>query len=161
MPDLDLGHMVGEGFLEAPADRFMLDFGAYAQIVSDGKVFGGLPGRSLDSLSTTDSRRGPDDLLSVLETLAAGADAQYDGAEEVRGTSCHKFSVRRDTVSALTVWVDGDYVRRIRISEAAAGEPEREQVTLAVTKELTTDLWDFGVSLQDLDWARLPGRAPG
>jgi hypothetical protein len=52
MPALDLGHMVAEGFLEAPADRYMLDFGAYAQIVADGKVFGGLPGRSLDSLRT-------------------------------------------------------------------------------------------------------------
>jgi len=160
MPDLDLGHMVAEGFLEAPADRYMLDFGAYAQIVADGKVFGGLPGRSLDSLRTT-GERGPDELLSVLETLAAGAEAQYDGAEEVRGTSCHLFSVRRDTVSALTVWVDGDYVRRIRITDRAARKPGREQVGLAVTKELTTDLWDFGVSLQDLDWARLPGRAPG
>jgi hypothetical protein len=71
----------------------MLDFGAYAQIVADGKMFSGLPGRSLDSLRTNE-RRGPDDLLSVLEKLAVGADAQYDGAEEVRGTSCHKFSVR-------------------------------------------------------------------
>jgi hypothetical protein len=34
MPDLDLGHMVAEGFLEAPADRYVLDFGAYAQIVA-------------------------------------------------------------------------------------------------------------------------------
>jgi hypothetical protein len=159
MPDLDLGHMVGQGFIEAPADRYMLDFGAYAQIVADGKVFGGLPGRSLDSLRTNE-RRGPDDLLSVLEKLVVGTNAQYVGAEEVRGTSCHKFSVRRDSMPALTVWVDGEHVRRIRTTDRAARKVGREQVTLAVTKELTTDLLDFGVSLQDLDWTRLPGRAP-
>jgi hypothetical protein len=133
MPDLDLGHMVAEGFLEAPADRYMLDFGAYAQIVADGKVFGGLPGRPLDSLRT-DERRGPDDLLSVLEKLAVGADAQS-------GSTANTFAA------------SGPPIARHR----KAG---REQVTLAVTKEQTTDLWDFGVSLQDLDWARLPGRAP-
>jgi hypothetical protein len=99
-------------------------------------------------------------LLSVLEKLAVGAEAQYVGAEEVHGTSCHKFSVRRDSMPALTVWVDGEYVRRIRTTDRAARKVGREQVTLAVTKELTTDLLDLGVSLQDLDCARLPGRAP-
>jgi hypothetical protein len=29
-------------------------------------------------------------------------------------------------------------------------------VKLSVTKERTTELWDFGVSLEDLDWTRLP-----
>jgi hypothetical protein len=69
--------------------------------------------------------------------------------------------VRRDGESTLTIWVDSDYVRRIRATDRAAGTG-RQQVTLAVTKERTTDLWDFGVSLQDLDWARLPDlRASG
>ncbi|HKR70678.1 MAG TPA: hypothetical protein VJT16_17715 [Streptosporangiaceae bacterium] len=160
MPDLDIRHIVAEGFLDPQGGRYMLDFGGYAQLVADGTLFDGAPGRSLDSLRTGGSGRQPDELLSLLRMLAAGSDAYLEGAEEVRGTSCHIFSVRRGGESALTVWIDSEYVRRIRTSDHAAGKPGREQVTLGVTKERTTDLWDFGVSLQDLDWARLPDLRP-
>jgi hypothetical protein len=54
-----------------------------------------------------------------------------------------ELSVRRDSMPALTVWVDGEYVRRIRTTDRAARKVGREQVTLAVTKELTTDLLDL------------------
>ena len=63
--------------------------------------------------------------------------------------------------SALTTWVDGEHVRRVRFAETAASEPPRGQAKLTVTKERTIDLWDYGVSLEDVDWTRLPDfRAP-
>lgn len=161
IPGVQFGHLEGEGFLEPRADRYMLDFGAYAQIFADGKLLGGRSGRPLDTLRPFDERREPDELLSLLKTLAAGAYAQIEGAEDIRGTSCRKYSVRTGTASALTTWVDGEHVRRVRFAETAASEPPRGQAKLTVTKERTIDLWDYGVSLEDVDWTRLPDfRAP-
>lgn len=51
----------------------------------------------------------------------------------------------------LTVWIDGQYVRRIRFEH---GVPVRHLTTL--------DLWEFGVPVENLDWSRLPAfRSPG
>ena len=88
--------------------------------------------------------------------LATSADAHLEGDEQVRGTSCRTYSVGFGAASSLTAWVDRDYIRRIRLDENATSEPGRGQVKLSVTKERTTELWDFGVSLEDLDWTRLP-----
>ena len=50
IPGVEFGHLEGEGFFEPRAERYMLDFGAYAQIFADGKLFSGRSGRSLDTL---------------------------------------------------------------------------------------------------------------
>jgi hypothetical protein len=156
IPGVEFGHLEGEGFFEPRADRYMLDFGAYAQIFADGKLFSGRSGRSLDTLRPHDASRDPEELLLLVRKLATGPDAHFEGADQVRGTSCRTYSVSFGAASSLTAWVDGDYVRRIRLGESATSEPGRGQVKLSVTKERTTELWDFGVLLEDLDWTRLP-----
>jgi hypothetical protein len=156
IPGVEFGHLEGDGFIEPSAGRYMIDFGSYAQVFADGKLFSGLAGRALESLRPVDRLSDPLELLSLIRMFATGAEAYLDGAERVRGTSCRKYSVHVEGESALTACVDGEHVRRIRLSETASSEPVRGPVKLTVTKERTIDLWDFGVSLENLDWSQLP-----
>ncbi|MGN6796506.1 MAG: hypothetical protein ACTHJW_29315 [Streptosporangiaceae bacterium] len=161
IPDLNFGHLEGEGFLDPAASRYMLDFGAYAQVFADGQLFGGRSGRSLSTVRPAAARRRPDELLSLLRKLAAAADAYLEGAEHVGETGCRRYSMPTSATTTVTAWTDGKHVRRIRFAETAASAPARGQARLTVTKETTIDLSDFGVSLEGLDWSRLPGlRAP-
>jgi hypothetical protein len=97
----------------------------------------------------------------------------------LRGTLCRKFAVRVDPGRAaaasgadlptppgissgqrpelaLSVWIDGQYIRQVRFVDYGPKDPEPEPRNAGVFKELTLELWDFGVSVADLDWSRLP-----
>lgn len=78
----------------------------------------------------------------------------WSGPRRAAGKDCARPPVDRfEQLRALpvTVWIDGQHVRRIRF---ARGPASRQLTTL--------DLWAFGVPAGDLDWSRLPTfRSPG
>jgi hypothetical protein len=52
----------------------------------------------------------------------------------------------------FTVWAGDGYLRRIRCTgESPASRPGR-----SVRRSITFEMWDFGVAVDSLDWARLP-----
>jgi hypothetical protein len=103
--------------------------------------------------------------LWLLDLLAGLTVATDEGGADVRGTACRHFSTTVDVSRAsnvtpggvavprlrryedllalpVAVWIDDEHVRRVRFR--------------AEDRIDTVELWDFGVSLGDLDWTRLP-----
>lgn len=172
-----LWHRAGEGFIEPAADRFMIDFGYYAQVCTEGLTYGGRSGRSLRTLRPSSRREG--DVLWLLRLIPGVTDARPEGTEALHGTLCRKYAVRVDVqraatasarealpaplgvdsaqppVLALTVWIDGQHIRQIRFEDRVKRAPKPDQGGSGA-KILTLELWDFGVPLRELDWSRLP-----
>ena len=149
-------HQLGEGVLEPAAGRYLIDYGGYAQLLADGKRFGGASGHPLQPRHQ-DRRpwEQPDDPLGFLRMLRQVTAARYAGDELVRGAMCRKVNVRADSAE-LTVWIDDDHIRRIQSAEYASSAHS----TAARTQ--TLELWDFGPADGSLDWSRLPSfRTPG
>lgn len=169
----EFGHSAGEGFLEPAASRYMIDFGHYAQLCTGGVTFGGLSGRSLETLRPSSRHEG--DVLWLIRLAAGATEAHLEGTETLRGTLCRKYVVRAEaeraaTASgltalltplgvsspqpeavALTVWIDEQHIRQIRFEDRIGHEHGGSGA-----KILTLELWDFGVPVHDLDWLRLP-----
>lgn len=169
----EFGHSAGEGFLEPAARRYMVDFGHYAQLGQDGVTFGGRSGRSLQTLRPDSRNEG--DVLWLLRLAAGATDAHPEDPETLRGTLCRKYAVRsrpdraaaacgltalvtpaginsrQPEVIALTVWTDGEHIRKIRFEDRVSGDQGGSSA-----KIVTLELWDFGVPVEDLDWSRLP-----
>jgi len=182
---LEPGHMTGEGFLEPAAGRYMIDYGSIAQVYMDGKTFGGLSGRSLQNLRPSPARIRADEVLWLLRLLPGTTDARPEGTERLHETPCRKFAVRVDLARAaaasggdlptpsgissgqppelaLSVWLDGQHIRQTRFADYGPKDRNPEPGNPGVSKELTLELWDFGVSVAGLDWSRLPSiRTPG
>lgn len=143
-------HPAAEGFIEPSAGRYMIDFGAYAEMCVDGKRFSGLSGEPLQSrFENHRVPAQPDDPLGLLKQLQGLTDAGYAGDEAVRGTLCQVVAVRTGPTE-LIVWIDDAHIRRIESAEHASDERS------SVSKRLTIDLWDFGIAIGSLDWSRLP-----
>lgn len=159
----DWRHRSGEGVIDLHRRRYMLDFGSYACLYEDGNVWDGRSGRLLSTLPP-DKKARPEPLW-LLDILAGVTCASAEGADDVRGTACRRFAATADLSRAskvtpggvavpkvdrfedllalpIQVWVDDEHVRRVRFG--------REDVTE------TLELWDFGVPMDALDWARLP-----
>jgi hypothetical protein len=106
-----------------------------------------LPGTTNVALEGTDTLHG-----TLCQRLAAHVDlarASAASGEGLRPPPVERF----EDLGALpvTVWIDGQHVRRIRLEHS-----------LAPTYVTTLDLWEFGVPSGDLDWSRLPTfRSPG
>jgi hypothetical protein len=49
-------------------------------------------------------------------------------------------------VLTLAVWIDDQHIRQVRFEDRVGGS----------AKTLVLELWDFGVSVEGLDWSRLP-----
>jgi hypothetical protein len=178
---LELGHTVSEGFVEPAAGRYMIASGRYAEIYLDGRRFGGRPGRPVRTLHgyprsgwepSRQERPGQDwsgEVLWLLRLLSRTCAADPAGHERVRGTPCRKLAARVDpgelTVSTdgdLTVWIDGEHVRRIQLKRRRTLPGSADESGFGVFREVTLELWDFGVSVSELDWSRLPSfRTPG
>ncbi len=161
----------------------MIAFGAYAELCSDRVTFGGLSGRSLQALRHPTTQEG--DVLWLLRLLPGATDARLESAETLRGTSCQRYAVRAEVARAeaaagaglpapsgvdsgqpsvlvLTVWIDGQHIRRVRFEDRAPKDLQPEQGDSGVSKVLTLELWDFGVPVDDLDWSHLPDfQTPG
>ena len=149
-------HQLGEGVLEPAAGRYLIDYGGYAQLLADGKRFGGASGHPLQPRHQ-DRRpwEQPDDPLGFLRMLRQVTAARYAGDELVRGAMCRKVNVQAGSAE-LTVWIDENHVRRIQ----SVIRTSTAYSTAARTQ--TLELWDFGAADGSLDWSRLPSfRAPG
>lgn len=146
-------HLVGEGFVEPAAGRYMIDFGGYAQMSVDGERFGGAPGQPLQARHRIRRPPQPDDPLELLRQLHGVTGARPAGDETLRGTPCHRAVVRTGRAE-LTVWTDDEHIRQIQIEEHSRGE------RASVTQTRTVELWDIGVPVDSPDWSRLPSLRP-
>jgi hypothetical protein len=142
----------------------MIASARHAEIYIDGKRFGGRPGRPVRTfLYPWPGGERSGEVLWLLRMLSGTLDARPAGYETVRGTSCRKFAARvgpgKTAVWAdgeLTVWIDGKHVRRIQLKQNWLPGPAGEPGDLGIFREVTLELWDFGVPVNKLDWSRLP-----
>lgn len=162
--DFDFGRLEGEGVLDIVGRRWMLDFGSYAQLRTDGKLWHGRSGRLLSTLPSEATRAS--DPLWLWDLLAAVTAADAAGLEMLGGDLCTHLDVitnlarvseatpddvplpggfnRFEQLEALpvAVWLCGGQIRRIRFDHGFTVD--------------TLDFWDFGVSVNSYDWSRLP-----
>ena len=131
---------VGVGLVEPAERRYQVDFGAYAQMYFDGRLWGGPSGAPLRTNRGRQATETADDPLGVLELLRGVTQARYCGEETLRGTPCRAVAVRAGA-AAFTVWIDAEHVRRIE-SEWHGRGPHRGGSAKTTT---TFELWDFGV----------------
>jgi hypothetical protein len=158
--------MVAKGVLEPATSRFMIDFGSFAQLHDGDQTFGGRSGRRLATLGPFTTSGASADMMWLLQLLRGTTDAIREGEDVLHGTRCIRLTVRVDLEQAsaatagglsvppvdrfeqlrslpATVWIDGEHIRRVRL--------ERLQ-----SRELTLELWDYGLSTEDFNWSRLP-----
>jgi hypothetical protein len=170
--DMQHDFLFAEGYIEPAARRYMLDFSSYAEIHKDGERWGGRSGRPLVTLAPWPRDRQVD-IWWLLDALRGTTDATVDGVEPLHDATCRRLEahVDLDRASAaaggglsvpsvarvedlhalpITVWIDGQHVRRVRFQEG------REASTTFVL-----DLYDFDAGTGELDWERLPSfRSP-
>jgi len=161
-PDVDasqlreaFAHQAGEGFAEPAASRYLIDYGGYAVLCADGKLFGGRSGQLLQARHP--ERRGPErqyDPLRLLRLLQGAKDARHVGDQVLRGTPCRTVAVWPGP-PGLTVWIDHEHIRQVQFQERASSKHS------SLSKKQTLELWDFGVPVGGLDWSHLPNfKAP-
>ncbi len=148
--EASVGGMAGEGFIEPPDGRYQIYWGGYATVVTGGRQFFGRPGEPVEEHPSPDINSGDDSLLEPLEYIRSGASARFIGEEIVRGTPCRVIAVEKGS-RQFTVWLDDDYVRRIREKSA------KSSVWGKFRGQATLELWDFGVATGTLDWSRFQG----
>ena len=148
-------HQFGAGFIEPAAGRYLIDFGGYAQVLVDGRRFGGLSGEPLGpryEIRPYKHRR--DDPLDVLGRLQRATAARWVGHERVRWTTCRVVTAAVGE-DEFTVWIDDRHVQRFQTVQRGS---DRYPVA---TRAETVELWDFGIPVDSLDWSRLPSfRSP-
>jgi len=143
-------HQYGAGFIEPAAGRYLIDFGGYAQVLVDGRRFGGLSGEPLGPrYEIRPHRFRRDDPLDGLRKLQRATAARWAGTEQVRWTTCRVVAATVDD-SEFTVWLGDQHIRRFQAVERGSGRSAR------ATRTETVELWDFGVPVDELDWSHLP-----
>ena len=143
-------HQFGAGFIEPAAGRYLIDFDGYAQVLVDGRRFGGLSGEPLaPRYEVRPHRFRRDDPLDALRKLQRATAARWTGEERVRWTTCRVVAATVDD-SEFTVWIDDERIRRFQTVDRGSGRSAR------ATRTETVELWDFGVPVDSLDWSRLP-----
>jgi hypothetical protein len=129
-------------------------------------MFGGRSGRPLATLGPFPTEGWTGALMWLLHLMRGTTHATEAGDELLHGTPCKRLAVHCDLKRAaaatraelpaaladrlkryrrlpVTVWVDGDYVRRVRLTDV-------------LPRELTLELWDYGIATEAFDWSRLP-----
>jgi hypothetical protein len=143
-------HQFGAGFVEPAAGRYLIDFGGWAQVLTDGRRFSGRSGEPLGPrYENRPGRNRRDDPFDALRRLQAATAARWVGEETVRRTRCRVVAATAGQ-DEFTVWIDDERIRRFQAVERGSGR------SALVTKTETVELWDFGVSVDSLDWSRLP-----
>jgi hypothetical protein len=159
----DFRHQTAEGVLDLRGRRYMLDYGAYARLYMDRREWDGRSGRPLSTL-LPDEHELPTPLW-LLDILAGVTAATGDGAEDVRGTQCRRFTATVDVSRASRATPGGVAVPTLARFEDLLALPVEVVVDDRHVRQVrfrsehqteTLELWDFGVSLDDLDWTRLP-----
>jgi hypothetical protein len=170
----EFGHLIGEGVAEPARGRYMVDFGAFAELHAGGTTYGGRAGRTVQLMRPMPDLGQAEEVLWLLRLLPGVTDAAVEGTDTLHGTACRRLAAHVDMQQAsaateeglrpppverfeqlralpLTVWIDGQHVRRIRFEH---GAPARHRTTL--------ELWEAGVPVGNLNWSRLPAfRSPG
>ena len=168
--DKDFHNLEAEGFIEPRSRRWMADYGDYAELFQDDRLWGGRSGRALSTLEPwPDGSRT--NFLWMLEALRGVVEARADGEEAVRGHGCTKTLATVDLSRAsertpgsvevprvsrfsellalpFSLWVADGLLRRVQFVGGTCTPDGCETMTL--------DLWDYGVSTERLDWSRLP-----
>jgi hypothetical protein len=143
-------HQFGAGFIDLAGSRYLVDFDGYAQVLVDGRRFGGLSGEPLGpryELRPHKFRR--DDPLDALRKLQCATAARWTGTERVRWTTC-RVAVVTAGPDEFTVWVDDQRILQFRTVVRGTGR------SVQSTRTETVELWDYGVPVDSLDWSRLP-----
>jgi hypothetical protein len=158
--------MTAKGILEPAAGRYMIDFGSFAQIHDGQQTFGGRSGRPLSTLSPFSTPGASADMLWVLQVLLGVTEARVEGEDVLYGSVCTRLSVHADLAIASeavpgglrsprvdrfeelhalpgSVWVDGEHIRRVHFPDVES-------------RQLSLELWDYGVATDEFDWSRLP-----
>ncbi len=174
----DATHVAGEGFAEPAARRYMVDAGTLGGFVCRaGAVVQGRHGWRVSPLPAPSDQAVIMHWLWALWALTGAVAARPVGPEEVRGTACQHLIVEVDltraleaggegwpatfrpgpeapAAAALAVWIDEEHVRRVRFGYSASGDVSPQLVGGFATVEV--ELWDFGTSVANLDWSRIP-----
>jgi hypothetical protein len=108
----DFRHRSAEGVIDLPRRRYMLDYGSYARLYADGKEWDGRSGRLLSTLPP-DGHELPTPLW-LLDILGGLTAATHEGAEDVRGTECGRFTATVDVSRASRVTPGGVAVPALR-----------------------------------------------
>jgi hypothetical protein len=164
------GPLTAEGVIDMAGRRYMLDYGSYARLYADGKEWDGRSGRPLATLPpNADPVPTPLWLLDIVAGFTGVCDVE---AEAVRGNSCRHVTGTIDLSRAphmvpsgvavpackryedllsmpIDIWIDDTHIRRVRFGSKHFPGPSGH-------RSETLELWDYGVSLDNLDWTRLP-----
>ena len=140
------------GYLDLGRRRYMMDFGHYAELYADETRWSGRSGRPVATLPPHhDAVPTP---LWLLDLLAGTTEATEVGTQDVYGTPCRHLEITADLGTPrrkrfedllafpAEVWLDERHVRRVR--------------TRSENRAETVQFRDFGLSLDHLDWSRLP-----
>lgn len=174
-------HIVGEGFAEPAARRYMIDGGGLGGFVSrEGTVEQGRHGWVLGRPPGESDQVIVMHWLWPLWALTGTVTARVVGTEAVRGVPCQQLIAEVDlaraleaglngwpssfgpgaevpATAALAVWIDDQHVRRVRFTQSSAGEVSPESTDRADRiSTVDIELWDFGASVAHLDWSRFP-----
>lgn len=146
-----------EGVIDFTGRRYMIDLGGYAVLHADGRQWSGASGRRLGAL-LAEKPRGmvPLWLPNLLDGVRAATEV---GVETVRGASCRHFQADVDPSHASSVLSDDDWPRDSieRPVDVWIDDAHVRRITAwAQARVQTLELWDFGLSVQQLDWTRLP-----
>lgn len=143
-------HQFGAGFVEPAAGRYQIDWGGWAQLITDGRGFSGASGAPLGPrYENRPGRPRRGDPLDALRQLQGATAAAWAGQEQVRWTTCRMVTTTAGQ-EEFTVWIDDQRIRRFRTVQRGSGRSAR------TTRTETVELWDFGVQVDELDWTRLP-----
>jgi len=96
---LNFRRRVGEGVIDMVGRRYMLDYGHFAVLYTEGKLWGGRSGRAIATLEPWDEER-PREPLWLLDLLAGLTEATEIDTEVVRGTPCRHLRVAVDVSRA-------------------------------------------------------------
>jgi hypothetical protein len=167
--DTDFRNRTAGGFVDFAGRRSMIDYGSYAVLQIGGQEWSGRSGRAVSGLSA--SAAGVGTPLWLVDLINGTTGAEDLGTELIAGEQWRHFAVtasladasagsavglatpQRDQFDdllrlALDVWTDAEGLRQVRFVQSGRTD--------------TVTFSEFGVSLADLDWDRLPTfRSPG
>ena len=143
-------HQFGAGFIDLAGGRYLVDFGGYAQVLVDGRRFGGLSGEPLGpryELRPHKFRR--DDPLDALRKLQRATRPAGPARSGCAGRPAASRWSRRAPTNSRSGSMTSASSGSGRWNAGLVG-PYRRQGPRRV------ELWDFGVPVDSLDWSRLP-----
>lgn len=167
----ELGRWDSDGFIDFAGRRFMIDSGSYAELQVKDRLWSGLSGRALSTLPSMSARIASPlwliDLLGGIVTAEKLEPGETDegwrhlavtaslpeAAAKLSGDMPSPKAERYEDLLKLPfeIWLDDTGIRRLSYTE---GRSIKEGGTTEIVDTVTFS--DFGTSIDDLDWDRLP-----